>query len=69
MVVNLDPQLAAQLEQLATETGRSASYYAELAIREFLEDREDYLAGIEALERNEPRVSLEQVERDLGLDR
>ncbi len=69
MVVELEPELAARLEQLAKETGQSTSYYAELAIREFLEDREDYLTGIAALERDEPRVSLEQLERELGLER
>jgi predicted DNA-binding protein len=65
LVVELEPELAARLEQLAKETGRSTSYYAELAIMEFLEDREDYLTGIAALERTEPRISLEQLEREL----
>jgi RHH-type rel operon transcriptional repressor/antitoxin RelB len=50
---------------LAKETGRSKSYYAKLAIRQFLEDREDYLLGIAALERNEPRISLEDLKREL----
>jgi RHH-type transcriptional regulator, rel operon repressor / antitoxin RelB len=65
----LEPELESRLERLAKETGRSKSYYAKLAIKQFLEDREDYLRGIAALERNEPRISLEQLERELGLDR
>ena len=69
MVVEVEAKLASRLEELAKQTGRTASYYAELAIREFLEDREDYLAGIAALERNEPTISLEQLERELGLER
>ncbi len=69
MLIELESTLEARLEQLAKETGRSKSYYAELAIKEFLEDREDYLAGVAALQRNEPRVPLEQLERELGLDR
>jgi len=65
----LEPELEKRLDRLAKETGRTKSYYAKLAIEQFLEDREDYLLGIAALERMEPRVSLEDVERELGLDR
>ena len=66
--IRLDPELESRLERLAKDTGRTKSYYAKLAIKQFLEDREDYLRGIAALERNEPRVSLEELERELGLD-
>jgi Mn-dependent DtxR family transcriptional regulator len=34
----------------------------------YLEDREDYLKGIAALERREPTITLEELERRLGLD-
>jgi RHH-type transcriptional regulator, rel operon repressor / antitoxin RelB len=64
--IRLDPELEARLERLAKETGRSKSYYANLAIRQYLEDREDYLLGIAALERNEPRISLVELERELS---
>ena len=57
------------MERLAKKTGRSKSYYARLAIRQFLEDREDYELGVAALERKEPRISLDELERELGLDR
>ncbi len=67
--IKLEPELESRLDRLAKETGRSKTYYAKLAIKQFLEDREDYLRGIAALERNEPRISLEQLERELGLDR
>ena len=66
--IELDPELESRLERLASETGRSKSYYAKLAIKQFLEDREDYLRGMAALERNEPRISLDELERELGLD-
>ena len=66
--IELDPELESRLERLAKETGRSKSYYAKLAIKQFLEDREDYLIGMAALERNEPRISLDELERELGLD-
>ena len=66
--IRLDPKLESRLERLAKDTGRTKSYYAKLAIKQFLEDREDYLRGIAALERKEPRISLEDLERELGLD-
>jgi len=66
--IRLEPELEEKLESLAKETGRSKSYYARAAIRQFLEDREDYLKGIAALERREPTITLEELERRLGLD-
>ncbi len=67
--IRLDAELEAKLESLARETGRSKSYYAREAIRQFLEDREDYLKGIAVLERREPTITLRELERRLGLDR
>jgi RHH-type rel operon transcriptional repressor/antitoxin RelB len=67
--VRLEPELEAKLEKLARKTGRSKSYYARAAIRQYLEDREDYLLGVAVLERNEPTISLNELERRLGLDR
>lgn len=37
------------------------------AIRRFLEDREDYLLGITVIEREEPTITLEELEQRLGL--
>lgn len=67
--VRLEPELETKLEKLARKTGRSKSYYARAAIRQFLEDREDYLLGVAVLERNEPTISLEELEHRLGLSR
>jgi len=67
--VRLEPELERRLARLAKKTGRSKSYYARQAIRQFLEDREDYLLGIRVLESNEPTLSLEELERRLGLAR
>jgi RHH-type rel operon transcriptional repressor/antitoxin RelB len=66
--IRLEPELEEKLDSLAKETGRSKSYYARQAIRQYLEDREDYLKGIAALERREPSITLEELERRLGLD-
>lgn len=67
--IRLEPELEKKLDSLARQTGRSKSYYAREAIRQFLEEREDYLKGIAVLERREPTITLEELERRLGLDR
>jgi RHH-type rel operon transcriptional repressor/antitoxin RelB len=66
--VRLDPELEKRLERLAKKTGRTKSYYAKEAIRQYVEDREDYLLAIEVSKRNEKTFSLEDVRRKLGLD-
>ena len=67
--IRIGQELESKLEKLARKTGRSKSYYAREAIRQFLEDREDYLLGLAVLERNELTVSLKDLERRLGLKR
>ncbi|HEV8525213.1 MAG TPA: ribbon-helix-helix protein, CopG family [Terriglobales bacterium] len=67
--VRLEPKLEAKLASLAKKTGRSKSYYARLAIKQFLEDREDYLKALAVLERKEPTISLDELEQRLGLGR
>ncbi|MGA2696386.1 MAG: ribbon-helix-helix domain-containing protein [Terriglobales bacterium] len=67
--IRLESELEQKLESLARETGRSKSFYAREAIRQYLEDREDYLKAIAALERREPTITLDELERRLGLHR
>jgi RHH-type rel operon transcriptional repressor/antitoxin RelB len=66
--VRLEPELEKRLERLAKKTGRTKSYYAKEAIRQYVEDREDYLLAVEISKRNEKTFSLEEVRRELGLD-
>lgn len=65
--IRLEPELDAKLERLAKKTGRTKSYYARQAIRQFLEDREDYLIGLAVLERKEPTITIDELERRLGV--
>ncbi len=65
--VRLEPDLDEQLTSLAKQTGRSKSHYAREAIRQYLEDREDYSIGIAALERGESTITLDELERRLSL--
>jgi RHH-type transcriptional regulator, rel operon repressor / antitoxin RelB len=69
VAVRLDPEMEAELNKLATETGRSKSYYMKEALASFLEDRADYLLALAALERQEPRTSLADLRKELGLER
>lgn len=62
--MNLKPELAARLSRLAAHTGQSEDYFAEQAIREFLDDREEYLLAIADLEKNTPE-DLESLRRRL----
>ncbi len=67
--IRLEPELDARLDKLAKETGRSKDYYATQAIKEYLEDREDYLLGITVFERNEPRTTIADLRKELGSKR
>jgi RHH-type transcriptional regulator, rel operon repressor / antitoxin RelB len=69
VAVRLDPEMEAALNKLATETGRSKSYYMKEALASFLEDRADYLLALAALERQEPRTNLADLRKELGLER
>jgi len=51
--VRLEKELEDRLERLAQQTGRSKSYHARQAIAQYVEDREDYLIAVAALERVE----------------
>jgi len=64
----LQPELERKLESLARETGLSKSHLARKAILLYLEDHEDYLKGIASLNRHEPTITLEELERRLGFD-
>lgn len=66
--VRLDKGIEERLDILCQKTGRTKSYYAKKAIKQFIEDREDYLLAVARLEENNPRVSFDEVRKDLGLD-
>lgn len=67
LALRLPAELERRLDELAKKTGRSKSYYARLAIEEFLQDQEDYLLAISRLEKDLPGIPIDEVERRLGL--
>jgi RHH-type rel operon transcriptional repressor/antitoxin RelB len=68
LALRLPKRTEERLQRLAKRTGRTKSYYAKLAIQEFLDDQEDYLIAMQRLERNLQGIPLEEVERRLGLE-
>ena len=70
--VRLPPEIARRLDALASETGRTKSFYVREAILEHLDKLEDiYLAEqvLERVRRGEERVyTSEETERMLGLE-
>jgi RHH-type transcriptional regulator, rel operon repressor / antitoxin RelB len=68
LALRLPPELEERLSNLAKRTGRTKSYYAKLAIEEFLEDQEDYLIAMERLQNKLPAIPLDEVVRLLGLE-
>ena len=67
LALRLSPEIEERLNELARKTGRTKSYYAKLAIEEFLQDQEDYLLAVSRLEKNLPGIPIEEVEKRLGL--
>jgi len=68
ITVRLDPEMEERLKRLAEETGKSKSFYVKQAIENYLEDREDYMLALSVLEKNEPRKTITEVRRELGLE-
>lgn len=72
MTVRLPENMDKRLSQLAKETHRSKSYYVKQALEEFLEEREDYLLALAAMERfekgEEKAIPFEEILKKYGLE-
>ena len=68
LAVRLDSIVESRLTKLAQETGRSKSYYVRQAIENFLDDHENHLLALAVLEKDEPRKTLTEVKKELGLE-
>ena len=66
LALRLPPEIEKRLEKLARLTGRTKSFYAREAIERHLEDLEDFHLAQRRLRRSGPRVSLEEIEREIG---
>nr|WP_314741501.1 DUF6290 family protein [uncultured Haemophilus sp.] len=72
LAVRLPEDIENRLQFLADQTGRSKTFYAKEAILKYLEEMEDIFLADQALkafrESGEQVVSLEALEKELGLD-
>jgi RHH-type rel operon transcriptional repressor/antitoxin RelB len=59
--IRLDKHLEKRLAHLALKTGRTKSYYAKKALEEYMEDKEDYMLAVHALEEGGKPAALETV--------
>jgi predicted DNA-binding protein len=68
--LQLETEAESLLEHFAAQAGKSKAELARQAVLSFLEDREDYEAGVQALKESEgqPRFSLAEVVESLGLE-
>jgi RHH-type rel operon transcriptional repressor/antitoxin RelB len=67
--IRLDPDIERRLDELASRTGRTKSYYARELIESDIEDLEDrYLAEARLEKRRRPLTS-RRVRKQLGLSR
>jgi predicted DNA-binding protein len=66
----LENETESLLEHFAAQAGKSKAELARQAVLSFLEDSEDYEAGVAALKESagQPRFSLEEVVASLGLE-
>ena len=65
LAIRLPEDIEKRLTDLAEKTGRTKTWYARQAILEQLDDIDYYLAESRV---DEPRMSLEDLERRLGLE-
>jgi RHH-type rel operon transcriptional repressor/antitoxin RelB len=68
LALRLPPEIEKRLDALAKKTGRTKSYYAREAILRHIEDIEDFHLAARRMKRGGKRTTLDQLERDLGLD-
>lgn len=66
--LRLSDDVETRLAQLAEKTGRTKTFYAKEAINRYLDEMEDTYIAISRLENPGKRISMEDVEAELGLD-
>lgn len=67
LAIRLDVETERRLEQLSKRTGRSTASFASEAIREHLDDLEDYYLAQEVLDQPGRLYTADEAKRELGL--
>jgi RHH-type transcriptional regulator, rel operon repressor / antitoxin RelB len=68
IAIRLPEEIDDRLTALAKRTGRTKTFYAREAILRFIEDMEDSYVALERLQKPGRRLTMEEVERELGVD-
>jgi RHH-type rel operon transcriptional repressor/antitoxin RelB len=68
IAIRLPAEIDERLTALAKRTGRTKTYYAREAILRLMDDLEDTYIAVERLERPGRRLSMEEAEKELGVD-
>jgi RHH-type rel operon transcriptional repressor/antitoxin RelB len=68
LAVRLPETLDDRLTELSEQTHRSKSFYVKQAIQDYLDEHEDHLLALARLEKKNPRIDLEEMERRLDLE-
>ena len=68
IAIRLPAEIDERLTALAKRTGRTKTYYAREAILRLMDELEDTYIALERLEHPGRRLSMEEAEKELGLD-
>lgn len=63
--IRLSKEINSRLENLATKTGRTKTFYVKQAIMEFLEEMEDAYLALDRIKNPTKRWKLSQVEKHI----
>ncbi|MBF0463328.1 MAG: anti-toxin [Magnetococcales bacterium] len=64
----MDAEIEKQLQIIAGELSKPITECLRDAVLQYIEDRQDYLTAVRALSRRETTISLDELERRLGMD-
>jgi len=68
MAIRLPAEIDDRLTALAKRTGRTKTYYAREAILRLIDDLEDTYIALDRLEKPGKKLTMEEAEKELGLD-
>lgn len=68
LAVRLPEALDDRLTELSELTHRSKSFYVKQAIKDYLDEHEEHLLALSRLEKKNPRINIEEMERRLDLE-
>jgi RHH-type rel operon transcriptional repressor/antitoxin RelB len=68
LAIRLSADIEKRLDELSKKTGRTKTYYAREAIVAYIDDLEDYYLAQERLKNPGRRRTMEEVEKELGLE-